>query len=122
MITLTNPAKVSTVLGSAALTNYDRLDLLTIVMDVANKSISGQCQLVSSGTPTATPIIGSYSIPTTGSAQLAISIPNIPFFATLPLTSAQQATVQNWVQTTQNTIESGLVAVGVVAGVQSTGF
>lgn len=121
MITLTTPAKVATVLGSSALTNYDRLDLITIHYDVLNKAISGQCQLVASGNAQATAIQGSFSIPTSGQAILTISIPTLPFYASIALTSAQQATVAGWIASAQNTVEAGLVSVGVAAGTQSAG-
>lgn len=122
MITLTNVRPVTTVLGSASQTNYDRLDVISIFMDVVNKNISGTCQLLSSGSPQAKPIPGTYSIPTSGSAVLDVEVPSLPFYATIPLTSPQQATVQGWIASTQNLIESGLVSVGVVAGTQAAGL
>lgn len=121
MITLTNPATVTTTLGSSTKTNYDRLDIITIFMDVINKNISGNCQLISSGTPGAAAITGTYSIPTSGSAIMSVTIPSLPFYAQLALTSGNQTTVQGWIASTQNTIESGLIGVGVVAGTQSSG-
>lgn len=122
MITLTTQIPVKTVLGAAGNTNYDRLNILTLLYDVVNKSISGQCQLMVSTNSAATPIIGSYNIPTSGQAILTISIPNLPYFGSVALTSPQQAIVQGWVQSAQNTLEAGFVSVGVISGVQATGF
>jgi hypothetical protein len=121
MITLTNTIPVTTVLGSTNKTAYDRLRLTSIVYDVTNKSISGSCEIVVSTNAQAQAIQGSYTIPTTGAAILQVTIPSLPFYASLPLTTAQQATVAGWVQTAQNQVEGGLVAVGVIAGVQSAG-
>jgi len=122
MITLTTSKAVTTVLGSASTTSYDRMNLVTIHYDVVNKNISGQCQLSSSAAPTATPIVGQYNIPTTGTAVMTVSIPNIPFYASIALTTPQQVAVAGWITTAQNTVEAGFVSVAVVAGVQSTGF
>ena len=121
MITLTNPIAVTTILGSAGKTNYDRLDLLSINYDVANKNLQGQCALIASGSPQATPIPGAFNIPTTGSAILTLSIPTLPFYASLALTSGQQAAVQGWITAAQNQVEAGLVSVAVVTGTQSPG-
>ena len=121
MITLTNPVAVTTTLGASTKTNYDRLDLTSISMDVLNKNITGQCQLVASGTPGAAVIQGSYSIPTTGGAIMTVTIPSLPFYAQIALTSGQQAVVQGWISSTQNTVEAGIVSVAVVAGTQSSG-
>lgn len=121
MITLTTTIPVRTVLGSASNTNYDRLDVVSVNFDVINQGLSGTCQLVCSTVPSATPILGSYTIPTHGSATLQMSIPNISFFATLALTTGQQTTVQSWVSNAQNTVESGLLGVGVITGTQSAG-
>lgn len=121
MITLTTPIQVTAVLGSAGKTNYDRLNLTTIVYDVTNKNINGSCSLLATGAPAAAAIPGSYSIPTTGAAILTISIPTLLYAASLALTTAQQAAVQGWIGAAQNTVEAGLVSVNVVAGVQSAG-
>lgn len=121
MITLTNPIPVTTVLGSAGKTNYDRLDITSLTYDVINKNITGQCALLVSTNAAATPILGTFSIPTTGTAVLSLAIPTLPFYASLALTGPQQATVQGWIQTAQNTVEAGLVAVAVITGTQSTG-
>lgn len=96
--------------------------LTTINYDVANKGISGACELVVSSNANAQAITGFYEIPTTGQAVLKVTMPSIPFYAALPLTSGQQATVQGLVTAAQNQIEGGLVSLGVVAGVQSAGF
>ena len=121
MITLTNPIQVTTVLGSTGKTSYDRLDLTTINYDVVNKNLSGQCVLLASGSPQAQTIQGNYNVPTTGSAILTVTIPTLPFYASIALTSPQQAVVQGWVTAAQNTVEAGLVSIGVVAGAQTPG-
>jgi hypothetical protein len=122
MITLATPSTVPTTLGGTGKTNYDRLDITTLMFDVVNKTVSGQCQLLSSADPQAAPISGSYNIPTTGTAPLNVAIPSLGFFASLTPTTAQQATVQSWIQAAQTQVEAGLVALAVVAGVQSPGL
>lgn len=121
MITLTTPLQVITTLGSSSRSLYDRLELVTIGMDVINKNINGTCQLVAStgGVP---PIPGTYNMPTSGSAVMTISIPNALYFAEVTLTSTQQSTVQGWISSAQNNVEAGLISLGVVAGTQATGI
>ena len=121
MITLTDPLQVITTIGSGSRALYDRLELASIAIDVINKNITGTCQLVAStgGVP---PIPGTYNIPTSGAALMTISIPNALYFAEVPLTSTQQSTVQGWINTAQNNVEAGLIALGVAAGTQTPGI
>ncbi len=121
MITLTNTIPVTTVLGSGSKAAYDRLDIVTIHYDVIGKSVTGQCQLVSSAIAQAAPIQGVYSIPTSGQAILTVTIPTLPFYASVALTSPQQAVVQGWITSAQNTVEAGLISVAVVTGTQAPG-
>lgn len=122
MITLTTSEKITTVIGSAAQTTYDRFELTSITMDILGQVISGSCRLVSSGTPTAQAIQGSYAIPTTGSAQLQVSFPTASIFTQVALSPAQTAVVLGWITAAQNNIEGGLISVGAAAGVQAPGL
>jgi hypothetical protein len=122
MIRLTNPIPVNTVLGSSSKTNYDTIELVSLNYDVVSQTIGGTCRVVCSGTPTAAPILGSYFIPTANGLAMSVSVPTLPFYAQILLDAAQQAVVQGWIQAAQNTVEAGLVAVGVVAGTQPNGL
>ena len=119
MITLTTPAQIATVLGSASKTNYDRMDVTTINYDVLNQNISGSCRIYSSVSPSSQTVFGNYSISAAG--QVQVSIPNLPFFASISLTAPQTTVVQGWISDAQNNVEGGLTSIGVVSGTQSSG-
>lgn len=119
MITLTNPIPVTTVLGSTGKTNYDRLILSMFTYDLAAKNISGHCSLTASGNANAAPIQGTFNIPSSGT--VTVTIPSLPFYASIVLTAPQTAVVLGWMASGQNAIEAGLVAIGLAAGLQSAG-
>lgn len=118
MITLTNSVQVTTTLGSASKTAYDKLSLLTMHYEIGAMTITGACKLFSSAAPSALDIQGSYSIDSV-TGKLTVSIPNLPFFASLTLSAGQKTTVQGWITSAQASIEGGMVTVGVIQGVQS---
>ena len=119
MITLTNPIQVPTVLGSATKTSYDKLVMSMINYDVPAKVITGQCLLTATGNPAAMPIQGTFNIPSAGT--LTISIPSLSFYASAILSAPQTAAVQGWITAGQNSIEAGLLAIGLASGVQANG-
>jgi hypothetical protein len=55
-------------------------------------------------------------------AKLTIAVPQLDFYRQVTLTGPQNTFVtDNVIRASQNTLESGLVTLGVVAGVQTTG-
>jgi hypothetical protein len=69
-------------------------------------------------------LIGSLSIMTQGnSPSVEIAVPDFAeMFNVVPLTSAEQTTVQGWITALQNNIEAGLVSLALIAGAQSGGI
>ena len=120
MITLTTPKAVNSVLGGAATIAYDRLVLSPFTMNPVDKTIAGTVRLSASGNPEMPTIQGQFTIllvPKT----LEIIIDRLDFYRKITLPDPQVATVQGWINSSQNSIEAGLISVGVVAGTQQTG-
>lgn len=122
MITLTTPAQLATVLGGTTKTNYDRFEITAIAYDLIAQSVSGMCRLVCSGNASAAPVPGSFFIPVANGLLMTVSLPTLPFLASITLTPAEQVAVQGWITAAQNTVEQGIVAVGAVTGTQASGL
>lgn len=120
MITLTTPAQINSVLGGNAPVGYNRTVLAPIVMDPVARKITGTLRLTSSTVPDMPVITGSMTIDL-GPGSLEVRVEQLDFYRKLQLSGPQITTVQGWINTAQNNIEAGLIAVGVIAGTQSTG-
>lgn len=122
MITLTTPKVVNSVLGGSTTVNYDKVVVTQLSYDIINKRIDGQVKIVCSTDSSQTPITGVVQIYPNGSPQIAtVTFPNLPFTKTVGLNGAQITSVLGWFDTVQAQVESGLISVVIVAGVQSTG-
>jgi hypothetical protein len=119
MITLTTAMQVLTAIGSGTTTPYGRLDVVSITYDVTNKQVSGSLQLIAPGNPAAAPIPGSFSISSTGVLQ--VTMQSLGFYGTAQLTAPQLTAMQGWITSAQNSVEGGLISIGVVAGTQTAG-
>lgn len=119
MITLTNPKQVNSVLGGTDTVNYDKFVLQSITYEVVTGRINGQIRITSTGVPGMTPIIGTLVIAPNG--LLTVEVQQLDFYRQMTLTGPQNAAVQAMIRDAQSALESGLITVGVVAGVQSAG-
>lgn len=120
MIALTTPAQINSVLGGNVPVGYDHLVVSPFTMSPTDRTITGTLRLTSTAVTTMPVITGSLSI-LLGPATMEVRVEQLDFYRKLQLSGAQIATVQGWVTNAQNAIESGLVAVGVIAGTQGTG-
>lgn len=120
MITLTTPPQINSVLGGNAPVGYNKLVLTPFTMDPFNRRIIGNLRMTSTTNPEMPEIIGSMSIDLT-SALLIVSIQQLDFYQRKTLSGAQMSTVQGWINSAQNSIENGLIAINVIAGTQTTG-
>lgn len=122
MITLTTPIQIPSVIGSSAKTGYDKLRIVSILADPFSLTINAQVQILVS-TNTSAPIVdGTLNIVATGASPLVtIQIPNLDIFSSFALAGANLTTVQGWISTLQNNIESGLISINLVSGTQSPG-
>jgi hypothetical protein len=120
MITLTTPAQVNSVLGGNTQINYDRMVIAPMSLDPVGMTITGRVRLTSSANPDMPSIDGSLAI-NCGTAVLEVTVERLDFYRRVRLTSPQNDAVMTIIRNTQNSIESGLINLGVVAGVQAAG-
>lgn len=122
MITLTTPIQVPTTLGSAATVGYNKLRIVSITADPFSMTITAQAQLMVSSIPTQPMIFGTLTIVATGATpSCTLQIPNLNFNATVALAGANLTAVSGWITGLQNNIESGLITIAEVSGIQSAG-
>ena len=121
MITLTTPPSVNSVLGGNAPINYDRFALSSISYDTVSMQVNALIRITSSANPDMQPVTGNLTINTV-TAKLTIAVPQLDFYRQVTLTGPQNTIVQdNVIRASQNTLESGLITLGVTAGVQAPG-
>jgi hypothetical protein len=120
MITLTDPALVKAVLGGTATVGYDKFVLNQITYDTVAQSITSQIRITSTAQPEMQAINGRLTI-TCATARLEIQVDSLDFYRRIALTGPQNTSVQNQIRDAQNALESGLITLAVVAGVQTTG-
>ena len=118
MITLTTPAQINSVLGGNAPVGYDKLVLTPFTITPLDSSISGKLRLTSTTNPEMQEIVGSLQI---RSGELVVEVGQLDFYRRIQLSAAQITSVTNIIRNAQNGIESGLVTLGVISGVQATG-
>lgn len=121
MITLTTPPSVNSVLGGSAPIAYDKFVLSSISYDTVNKQVSCQITITSTAAPDMQAVSGSLTINCV-TAKLTISVPQLDFYRQVTLTGPQNTFVtDNVIRASQNTLETGLINLGVLAGTQATG-
>jgi hypothetical protein len=122
MITLTTPPTIATQLGATSSSSYAKMRIMDIIADPVTQAITASIQLIDTANTNLPMLIGSLSIMTQGnSPSVEIAVPALNLSNVVPLTSAEQTTVQGWITALQNNIEAGLVSLGLIAGTQSTG-
>jgi hypothetical protein len=123
MITLTTPPTIATQLGATSSSSYTKMRIMDITADPVAQSISAAIQLIDTANTNLPMLIGSLSIMTQGnSPSVEIAVPALNLSNVVPLTSAEQTTVQGWITALQNNIEAGLVSLALIAGAQSGGI
>lgn len=120
MITLTTPRSVNTVLGGSSTVSYDKFVITSINYDVVNKITNAAIVISSSTDATQTGIPGTLRIDN-GAAVLEIQVSQLDFFRRVTLTGPQNTSATALITNAQNALESGLITIGVIAGVQSAG-
>lgn len=119
MITLTGGYPIRTVLGGTATVNYDKLVVVPKI-DPVNESIVGSILISSSAEPDMPVIQGTLTI-SAKRADLEIRIEYLDFYRKITLTTPQNDAVKAIIADAQDAIEDGLISLGVVDGVQSSG-
>lgn len=119
MITLSTPPQVNSVLGGNAPISYNKLVLSSMTLDPVTKSVIATVGLRSTTNPEKKELSGKLVITTGG--LLTLEVTTIGFSQQVQLTAPQITSVGTIVTDAQNSLESGLVSLGVVAGVQAAG-
>ena len=120
MITLTTPAQINSVLGGNAPISYNKLVIGPFTMDPITMQVSGQLRLTSTANPDM-PVITGKLLVNTSTSVLEVEVIQLDFYRRVLLSGPQNDAVQLQIRNAQNALESGLITLGVIAGVQSTG-
>lgn len=120
MITLTTPPQINSVLGGSAPIAYNRMIVGPYTMDPTTLLVSATLKLTSVANPTMQPITGTLRI-NNSTGVLTIEVPQLDFYRQIQLSAAQITSVNGYISGGQNNLESGLISLGVIAGVQSAG-
>lgn len=118
MITLSTPPAVRTVLGGSTTVDYDRFVLSQITHDPVAGTINGLVRITSTAAPTMNPIMGRFRI---AGSILEIEVEQLDFYRRVSLDTNAQNSVAGFIATAQNQLEAGMVSLGVIAGVQTSG-
>jgi len=123
MISLTTPISIKSVLGGTATVSYDKMVISPFVLDAIARTVRGSLVLTSTANPAMQPLIGTLvvTIPATGNSILETSVPQLDFYRKITLTSAQKTALLLIITDAQDSLESGLISLGLIAGAQSTG-
>ncbi len=120
MITLTIPSAVKSVLGGSTTINYDKFVLSSIVYDTVLQTMTCAVRITSAANPDMQAVTGRM-MANVATAKLEIQVDQLDFYRRISLTGPQNTAIQTQIVNAQNACESGLITLGVVAGVQSAG-
>lgn len=120
MITLTTAAEINSVLGGNVPVAYNKMVISPFTMDGVNQTVTAQVRITSTAVPTMQPINGTLRI-SVPSSELIIEVSQLDFYRRVVLTSAQNTSVLNQIETAQAALENGLLNLGVVSGTRSAG-
>jgi hypothetical protein len=119
-ITLTSPPAVKSVLGGAGTVAYDKFVLASITYDTVEMSVMATMRITSTASPDMQPIMGRLYV-TLANAKLEIQVDQLDYYRRLTLTGPQSTSLQNQIRAAQDSLESGLVTLGLIAGTQAQG-
>ena len=119
-ITLTTPPSLNNILGGNNLVEYDHVVLSPLTFSPTDLTVAGTVRLTSSVNTDADVVTGTVTInASTGTVTFIIA--NLDIHHKTTLSAAQITAVTGYISSAQDSIEAGLVTIGVVAGTQSTG-
>lgn len=120
MITLTSPEQINSVLGGNVPVSYDKLVIKPFTFDASLMTVRGTLALSSTAEPEMQEITGRLEIDT-ASARLEIAVQQLDFYRRVALTGPQNDAVMTIIRDAQNSLEDGLVSLGVIDGTQAPG-
>jgi hypothetical protein len=119
-ITLTSPPAVKSVLGGAGTVAYDKFVLASITYDTVEMSVMATIRITSTASPDMQPIMGRLYV-TLANAKLEIQVDQLDYYRRLTLTGPQSTSLQNQIRAAQDSLETGLINIALIAGTQATG-
>ena len=119
-ITLTTPSQINSVLGGSVLIDYDHVVFSPINIDRANNKLSASIRMTSSASPNMDVINGTLTVDA-GTGQLVFLIQQLDMLRKMQLSAAQITAVIGIMSDAQDSLESGLITIGVIDGMQQTG-
>ena len=120
MVTLTIPHQIRSKLGANDTVDYDKFVVSPFTFNPVDQLINASIRITSSTNPSMTPVIGSLII-NVASSTLEIGVQQLDFYRRIILSSAQNNAILTIIRDAQNSIESGLITLGLVEGIQSSG-
>jgi hypothetical protein len=120
MITLTTPPAINSRLGSADTVAYDRMVLSSFLLDPVSRRVDGNLRITSTAAPDMQAVTGTLRINLV-TGELVVEVDQLDFRRRIILTAGQVNTVQNIINAAQNSLESGLINLAIIAGAQSAG-
>lgn len=120
MITLTTPAQINSVLGGTSPVAYDHLIISPLTHDPMSLSVTGTIRMTSTAAPDMQPITGRLSVDAS-KGVLEVEVSQLDFYRRIKMSAGQITAVMGMISAAQNAVEAGLISMGVIAGIQSTG-
>ncbi len=120
MITLTSPSEVKSVLGGTGTVAYDKFVLAQINYDTVAMTLNATVRITSTGTPDMQPIQGRLQA-SLATGKLEIQVDQLDFYRRLSLTGPQSTALEAQIRGSQDALESGLISLALIAGVQAAG-
>jgi len=122
MITLTTPASINSVLGGNVPVLYDKLVLTTFSYNPVDMKITASITMTSTTSPDMQPITGNMTVWAQASqGVLELEVRQLNFYRRVRLSGPQATSIMAMITAAQTQLESGLVTLGVIAGLQSAG-
>jgi len=120
MITLSTAPVINSVIGGNAPINYDKFVINSLSFDTESKNINATVKITSTTNPDMTALSGKLTISFAG-AIAELQVAQLDFYRRIRLSGPQQNAVATLVSDCQDSLENGLLSLGLVAGTQATG-
>jgi hypothetical protein len=121
MITLTTPPQVNTVVGGSMLVSFGKFVISPFRFDALNKRVDASIVITSTTDPQQSNLSGNLTIDYNTGGSLLLAIDQLDIRRRINLTAGQINAIAAVVNSAQDSLEAGLISLGLVAGTQSSG-
>ncbi len=119
-ITLTTAPQINTILGGNTLVSYDHVVLSPMSFNQESGIITANVRLTASAEPTMDVIQGNVRIDTSA-GNLVFVVEQLDIVKKMALSGGQIAAARSIMSDAADALESGIIALGIAEGTQSTG-